>query len=107
MTHENQVAQPVHFRVSAKNRESQVEVAVAKGSMHVAQHLFQARGHERQIADILQVDAASHCSRSVAAIQKQVPDSLQADNELQAGQQLAGVHLADFGNDGGNTLVDL
>ena len=85
----DEIAQAVELGIGAQYRQRPVEIALAEGVVHVAQHLLQPRRHQGQVANVLQVDAAAHGRCAIAAIQQQVADALQIDDELQAGQQFA------------------
>ena len=58
--------------------------------MHVGEHLLQPGGHQREVTNVLQIDAAADRGGAIAAIQQQVADALQANHELQASQQARG-----------------
>ena len=54
--------------------------------MHIAEHFLQPRGHNGEIADVLQLDAAAHGGGAIAAVQQEIADALQVNNEFKAGQ---------------------
>src|SRR5215472_6698445 len=98
MAHEDKIAQAVHFGVSAQYRQSKVEIALAESVVNITQHLFQAGGHQGKVANILEVDAAADRGCAVAAVQQEIANALQTDDELQAGQEFARMRFRDLGD---------
>ena len=93
MAQENQVAQAIQFGIRTQHGQGAIEITLAEGVMYVAQHLLQPRCHQCEVANVLQLNAAAYCRGPVAAVQQQIADALQIDNELQAGQQITRLFL--------------
>ena len=49
MADQQQVAQPVNFRISAKNIESLIHVACREGFGYLFEHVFEQAGHLGQL----------------------------------------------------------
>ena len=90
MSHENEVAQAIEFRIGPQYRQRAIEIALPESIVHVSEHFFQPRRHYREMADVLQLDAATYGGGAIAAVQQEVADALQVDDELEARQQFAG-----------------
>ena len=82
---------PIELSIGAQDRQRSIQIALAEGVVHIPQHLLQPRRHHREIANVLQLDAAADRRGAITAVQQQVANALQIDDELQAGQQFARV----------------
>src|ERR1019366_3104462 len=74
--------------------------------VHIDKHFLQSRRHYGEVADVLQLDTAPHCGGAIATVEQEIADTLQINDELEAGQQFAGVLLVHLGDDRGYSLID-
>ena len=103
---EDEIAEPINFRVSAENVNGFGNVAIGKRSADVGEHFFEDGGHAREVARVIGIDAAASGLSAVGETEKQVADALEADHELHTGEKFAGLNGLDFRNDGGDCAVD-
>ena len=77
-----------------------------EGGAAVGQHFFEDGRHLGEVARVLGVDASADGEGAVGEAEQQVADALEADHELHAGEQFAGFGGANFGDGGGDAVVD-
>ena len=73
---------------------SRLEKAIAD----VGEHFFEDGGHVSEVASVFGIDAASGGLRAVGEAEEKVADAFQADHELHASQEFAGLGGLDFGD---------
>ncbi len=107
VSEKDEVAQTVELGIGTQYRDGAIEIALAEGVVHITQHLLQSRGHQCEVANILQLNPAAHGRCPIAAVQQQVSNAFQIDDELETSQELAGVFRPDLRDNRGYPLVDL
>ena len=103
---EDEVAEAIHFRIGAKNFDGLADIAAGEGVAAVGQHFFEKRRHLREVARVLGVDTSRDREGAVCETQQEVADTLEADHEFHTSEEFTGFGWADFGDGGGNSVVD-
>lgn len=106
MPEEHEVAEAIQFSIGAQHAHSATEITQLHRVVYIGQHFLESRCHHREIANVLQLDSSAHSSSSIAAVQEQIADALQSDDELHASEKFVRTLLADFCYDAGDTLIN-
>jgi len=102
----DEVAEAVHLGIGAENVNSLADVAIRKSVADVGEHFFEDGGHVSKVASVFGIDTTSGGLRAVGKTEEKVADAFEADHELHAGKEFAGLCGLYFGDGGGNRAVD-
>lgn len=103
---EDEVTEAIDFGIGAEDIDGFADVAGGESVANVGEHLFENRRHVREVAAVIGIDAASGGLRAIGKAEKQIADAFEADHELHAGEEFAGLSGLDVGDDGGDGAVD-
>lgn len=103
---EDQIAQAVHLGVGAEDLDGRADVALRECGAAVGEHLFQNCGHLGEVAGVFGVNASADRLRAVGKAEQEVANALEADHELHAGEKFVCLGGVDFGDGGGDSVVD-
>jgi hypothetical protein len=103
---EDEIAQAVHVGVGAEYLNGLADVALGERGATVSEHLFEQRGHLRELAGVFGVDASADRLRAVGEVEQEVADALEANHELHAGEKFARLTRADLSDGSGDSVVD-
>jgi len=103
---EDEIAEAIDFRIGAEDVDGFADIAGGESVADVGEHLFENRRHVREVAAVIGIDAARSGLRAIGKAEKQIADALEADHELHAGEEFAGLGGLDVGDDGGDGAVD-
>jgi len=102
----DEVAEAVHLGVGAENVDGLADIAIRKTVADVGEHFFEDGSHVSEVASVFGIDATSGGLRAVRKTEEKVADALQADHELHASKEFAGLGGLYFSDGGGNRAVD-
>ena len=102
----DEVTKAVHLGVGAENIDGLADVAIRKSVADVGKHFFEDGGHVSEVASVFGIDATGGSLRAVRKTEEKVADALQADHELHASKEFAGLGGLYFRDGGGNRAVD-
>ena len=103
---EDEIAEAIDFGIGAENVDGLADIAVGERIADVGEHFFEDSGHAGEVAGVVGIDAAGGGLSAVSEAEEQVANALQADHELHAGEQFAGLGGLNLGDDGGDGAVD-
>jgi len=103
---EDEVAETVHFGVSAKDVDSLADLAGGECGAAIGEHFFEDGRHLSKVPRVFGVDASADGEGTVGEAQEEVADALEANHELHAGEEFAGLGGTDLGDGGSDAAVD-
>ena len=103
---EDEVAEAIDFGIGTKNVDGFADIAGGESVANIGEHLFQDGGHVGEVAAVIGIDAAGGGLSAVGEAEQEVADAFEADHELHAGEEFAGLGGLNLGDDGSNGAVD-
>ena len=106
VTKEDEIAKAIDLGVGTENVNGFADVSGREGVADVGEHFFEDGGHVGEVTSVVGINAARGGLSAVGKAEQQVTNALEADHELHAGEEFAGLGGIDFGDDGGDGAVD-